>query len=141
MSIMAALVIAVMSDFWGQDSDRLPALFLTQSVLYFIMGFCLWGFSNLHPLSILLNLIFAPLIGAVIFPLSLLVVLIPPLAIVFDLMMNTFTWLLQKSSAVLGNPGEVAPLSPLPQWILFFGLLISSYFYLVAKKRRKAQDA
>jgi competence protein ComEC len=141
MSLMAALVIAVMSDFWGKDHDSIPALFLTQSALYFVMGFCLWGFSNLHPLSILLNLTLGPLIGGLLFPLSLLVVLIPDLAFLFDHAVNSLIWILQKNSEVLGSPGEVSPLSLYSQWLLFFGLLIGSYFYLVAQKRRKAQNA
>jgi hypothetical protein len=141
MSVMAALVLAVMSDFWEKDRESIPALFLTQSVLYFVMGFCLWGFSNPHPLSILLNLILGPLIGGLLFPLALLVVLIPALAFLFDGAMNVLIWILKKNSEVLGSPGEASPLSLYWQWFLFFTLLIASYFYLVAKKRQKAQNA
>ncbi len=141
MSLLAALVIVVISDFWSKESNSMPALFLTQSVLYFTMGFCLWGFSNLHPLSILLNLTLGPLIGGLLFPLSLLVVIIPGLVFLFDYAMNGLTWLLLRSSEVLGNPGEASPLNIYLQWLLFLALLICSYFYLVFKKRQKAQDA
>ncbi|MGZ3744750.1 MAG: ComEC/Rec2 family competence protein [Pseudobdellovibrionaceae bacterium] len=139
MSLMAALVIAVMSDFWGKDRESLPALFLTQSVLYFIMGFCLWGFSNLHPLSILFNLIFGPLIGALLFPLSLIVVFLPSLAFLFDGTMNALTWALQKCSIVLGYPGEAFPLSLYVQWPLFLCLVGFSHLYLITKKRQQAK--
>lgn len=139
MSMMAALVIAVMSDFWGKERTSLPALFLTQSALYLAMGFCLWGFSNLHPLSILLNIILGPLIGTVLFPLGFVVVLIPPLAFLFDIAMNSLIWILEKNSEVLRVGSKTSPLEFYWQWILFLTLVIFSYHYLVFRKRQKAR--
>jgi predicted membrane metal-binding protein len=141
MSLMAALVIAVMNDFWGKESSTLPAIFLTQSAIYLTMSICLWGFSNLHPLSILLNLVLGPLIGGVIFPLALLVVLVPSTAFLFDDAMSCLIWTLQKSSEVLGEPGNVPAISLPWQWFLFLTFTLCAYFYLVAKKRRKARNA
>jgi ComEC/Rec2-related protein len=139
MSMMAALVIAVMSDIWEKDSKSLPALFISQSALYLVMGFCLWGFSSLHPLSILLNIILGPLIGGVLFPLGFIVVLIPPLAFLFDFVMNALIWILKKNSELVGAGSEASPLGFYWQWILFFTLLISSYYYLIERKREKAR--
>jgi len=141
MSLLAALTITVASDFWGKHRETLPALFVTQSLIYLVMGFCLWGFSNLHPLGILLNLVLGPVIGGVIFPLALLVVVLPPLAPVFDGAMNALIWILQKSSEVLGDSGDSPPLSLFWQWVLFLSLTVSAYIYLVHRKRHKARHA
>lgn len=141
MSLLAALTIGVMSEFWGKLRNTLPALALTQCAVYFVMAICLWGFSTLHPLSILLNISLAPLIGGVIFPLSLLVVLIPPLGFVFDGAMNTLTWVLQKTSEVLGEPGSGTLVPILWQWGVFLVLTLVSHFLLIYRKREKARDA
>jgi len=138
MSMMAALVLAVMSDIWEKESQSLPALFISQSALYLVMGFCLWGFSSLHPLSILLNVTLGPLIGGVLFPLGFIVVLIPPLAFLFDFVMNALIWILKKNSELVGAASEASPLGFYWQWVLFFTLLISSYYYLIERKRQKA---
>lgn len=139
MSLLAALTIAVMEDFLGKNSKTGASLFLTQSAVYLVMGFCLWGFSNLHPLSIILNLILGPLIGGVIFPLALLVVFIPPLVFLFDGSMNVLIWILQKTSEVLGPTGVATTPSVVWQWILFFTLSLGAYLTLITKKRRKAR--
>ncbi len=116
-------------------------MFATQSTIYVVMAFCLWGFSNLHPLSILMNMIFAPLIGAVIFPLALLVIVLPPLSFVFDAAMNGLIWILRNTSEVLGESvlGELIPVAW--QWALFFVLTTSSYIFLIQRKRRKVHGA
>lgn len=141
MSLLAALTIGVMSEFWGKLRNTLPALALTQCAVYLVMAICLWGFSTLHPLSILLNISLAPLIGGVIFPLSLLVVLIPPLGFVFDGAMNALTWMLQKTSEVLGEPGSGTLVPIVWQWGVFLVLTLVSHFLLIYRKREKARDA
>lgn len=139
MSLLAALTLAMMEDFWGKRSKNLSALFLTQSAVYLVMGFCLWGFSNLHPLGILLNLTLGPLIGGVIFPLALLVVFIPPLAFLFDAAMAALAWILQNTSEVLGPAGVAQTPSVVWQWILFLTLTLAAHFTFVTNKRRKAR--
>lgn len=141
MSLMAALVIAVTSEFWGKHKQTLPALFLNQSVLYFVMAFSLWGFSDLHPLGILLNILLGPLIGGVLFPLSLLVVFIPSLAFLFDAAMNALIWILQKNIGFYGLKNEASPLSLTFQWLLFIFFVSLAFSYLVWKKREKARYA
>jgi competence protein ComEC len=141
MSLLAALTIAVMSEFWGKNHDSIPEMFATQATIYLVMAFCLWGFSNLHPLSILMNMIFAPLIGAVIFPLALLVILLPPLGFLFDVAMNALIWILQNTSEVLGESGAGDLISVFWQWSLFFVLTFASYAFLVHRKRRRLHRA
>lgn len=139
MSLLAALVIAVMSDFWGKQKNTLSALFLTQSALYFVMAFCLWGFSDLHPLGILMNITLGPLIGGVLFPLALLVVILPSLGFLFDGAMNGLIWILKKNSAFHKLNPESPPLPLAWQWILFLSLVTTAYFYLIYKKRQRAR--
>lgn len=140
MSLLAALTIGVMAEVWGKRRDTLPALVLTQSAVYLVMAFCLWGFSTLHPLSILLNISLAPLIGGVIFPLAFLIVLIPPLAFLFDGAMNALIWILQKCSELLGESGTSPAIPILWQWVFFLMLAGLSYSYLIYRKRAQARD-
>lgn len=141
MSLLAALVLVLMSELWGKQKNTLPALFLTQSVLYFVMAMALWGFSDLHPLGVLLNITLGPLIGGVLFPLSLLVALIPPLGFLFDGAMNILIWILQKNAGFYGLKNEAAPISLFTQWLFFIFLVSLSYFYVIHKKREKARHA
>jgi hypothetical protein len=137
---MAALVICFMSELWGEERKTLPGLFATQSTIYFFMAFCLWGFSNLHPLGILLNLLLGPLIGVVIFPLALLVVIFPFLGFLFDASMNGLLLILQQTNEVLAWHSESSPLAVIWQWGLFLVLLVSSYVFLVNQKRKKIYE-
>jgi ComEC/Rec2-related protein len=137
MSLLAALTMAVMSEFWGEKRESVSATFLTQNAIYLVMCFSLWGISNLHPLSILMNISLAPLIGLVIFPLALIVVLAPALGFLFDGAMNGLIWCLQKSSEVLGETASTTPLALFWQWSLFIALNALSYVYLLHHKRRK----
>lgn len=139
MSLFASLVLAVMSQFWSKERDTLPALFITQAAVYFVMSFCLWGFSNLHPLGILMNLALGPLIGGVIFPLALLIVFVPPASFLFDFAMNALTWILRQSSELLSERATGVSFSIVSQWLMFAILLTGSYIYIVWAKRQKAR--
>lgn len=138
MSLLAALVMALMSDYFGKNRETLPALFATQGLLYVVMGFCLWGFSSLHPLGILFNLTLGPLIGGLLFPLALAVVFIPPLGFLFDGMMTGLHWILKKSSPLLGALGNTRPLTVENLWIFYLLASVAAYFFLIWTQRRKA---
>ncbi|WP_413290867.1 ComEC/Rec2 family competence protein [Bdellovibrio sp. HCB337] len=138
MSLLAALIIALMSEFWGKKQHTLPALFLTQSALYFVMAFPLWGFSDLHPLGVLLNLTLGPLIGGVLFPLGLLGAIVHPLAFLFDKALNLLIWILERNTGFYGLKTEASPLSLFFQWVFFVFLVGVSYWTLIWKKRQKA---
>lgn len=139
MSTLASLVITIMSEIWRKEKDTLPALFLTQSAVYFFMGFCLWGYSNLHPLSILLNIILGPLIGTLLFPLGFFVVLVPSCAFLFDMAVEALFWILKKNMELLGSVPHSSPISLFGQWSVFFALLTFSHYILIYFKRRKAR--
>lgn len=140
MSLVAALILVVAGEFWKKQNS-LAAHFLTQSALFFGMGFCVLGFGNLHPLSILLNMILGPLIGAVVFPLALLTVFLPFLGRVFDGAIHTLTWVLQKCAPILGEGHNQQALPLLWQWLFFAGLVIASHHFLVGQKRKQARNA
>lgn len=140
MSLTAALVICVASEFWGDEKDTIPALFWSQSLIYFFMAFCLWGFSNLHPLSIAVNMILGPFIGLVIFPLALVVVAVPRLTPLFDALMEVLVWVLQKCSELLWGTSEVTPIPVAWQWALFLALLFAAYMFLVQRARRSIYE-
>jgi len=141
MSLLAALTIATMTELWGKLRETLPAMVLTQSAVYLVMAVCLWGFSTLHPLSILLNVLLAPLIGGVLFPLAFLVVLIPPLAFLFDGAMTALIWILQSCSELLAGEGSGVTVPVMWLWVFFIVLVFLTYRYLVFRNRRRARDA
>jgi ComEC/Rec2-related protein len=136
MSLMAALAIAAGSEFLKNRTGALSKLFLTQSFLYLVMGFCLWGFSNLHPLSILMNLTLGPLIGAVLFPLGLLIVVLPFLSPLFDGILNLLFWILQKSSELTRTESLASPLALALQWAVFLALLLVAHHFTVRHWRK-----
>lgn len=139
MSLMAALVLNIASEMSGEKKASLPALFLTQSALFLAMGFCVWGFGNLHPLSILLNLLVAPLIGGILFPLALGTLIFPPLGGVFDGAMTLLIWILKKTSLVLGSPANSGALPLIWQWGLLLVLLVGSHHVLTERRRAKTK--
>jgi predicted membrane metal-binding protein len=140
MSVLAALSMAMASEFLNHKKNHLEKLFLTQCFLYLVMGFCLWGFSALHPLTILLNVTLGPLIGGLLFPLGLFVVVCPWLGGVFDVLLNSLFWILQKTQELLQAESLATPLGILWQWLFFWGLLLISYHVAVAH-RRSAYEA
>jgi competence protein ComEC len=137
MSLLAALVIAVCNEFWGRQRHSWPAVFATQGAVYVVMGVCLWGFSNLHPLGILLNILLAPLIGLVLFPTGLLTVVLPFCGFIFDELMNGLIYVLSRTQEVLTLPSLASPVGLTWQWGLFLGLLVGSYRILIQRRRQR----
>jgi len=137
MSLMAALTVSILGEAWGREQKSVAAFVVSQAALYFVMGFCLWGISNLHPLSILMNVALGPVIGAILFPLSLLIVAVPFLSPLFDGLLNSLFWILKRSSEILNTPAAATPLSVAWQWAIFFALIILSYYFLLNLHRKK----
>ena len=91
LSWLAALVVSINS-LYLSEKNRL----LKQSLFFVILAPVLAIFQTPNPLTIFMNLIFAPVLEFILFPLGLLVWLIPPLYIFFDYTLFALRVSLQK---------------------------------------------
>jgi hypothetical protein len=89
---------------------------------------------------VLFDLLLGPLIGAVLFPLGLLTILFPFLVVVFDGLLNSLFWVLQKSSEALNDENFASPLAMAWQWVIFFALLFLCYHFLVSQRRKAYEN-
>jgi hypothetical protein len=108
--------------------------------MYFAMGFCLWGFSNLHPLSIVFNILLGSLIGGLLFPLGFIAVILPFTTLLFDQTLDALRWVLQTSAEVLKDESAATPLQMILQWSVLVLILVLAHPLTVHKKRRAYDD-
>lgn len=96
-------------------------VFLSQICIFLFMCAPLWGLGSLHPLSLVYNLILAPVVSYLLLPLAFLATLIPALVGTFDHLMLFF----KDSLAILAEPillnkGTLPRIEILWLWILFW---------------------
>lgn len=103
-------VLRIRENFWRT--------FLSQLAIFLFMSLPLLGIGNLHPLSVIFNLLLAPVVSFVLLPLAFLSVLIHPLLKVFDFVMRLFSTALQFfSEPITVAAGERASIEYLWLWI------------------------
>lgn len=101
----------------------LSKVLTTQFAIWIFMLLPLWGIGNLHPLSLLYNILLAPIISYLLLPLSFLTFIHPWALILFDLVLDFFSRLLQQfSEPILTEPGASHPIPLLWFWILLLHL-------------------
>ena len=116
-----------------QDKNYIKSL-LKVSVVSFIVSLpiTLYNFSQINILSIIYNLLFVPLVSIVIFPLSLISVIIPPIAKVLDIT----TIILERLSLYFSKVTIgifIFKRLPLIFYFFYFGLIL---IYLINNKRK-----
>ena len=93
------------------------------------------NFYQINLLCIINNLIFVPLISLIIFPLSLLVLLFPPLELIYNLLIN----ILEKLSIFISHINIFKLVFiKLPDifYLIYLILIILSLYYLLIKKKK-----
>jgi len=108
-------------------------------LIYFLLLGPLWGFANLHPITILFNFILAPLIGFILFPLALSLLPFPGISPFFDVFLS----LLRKWALLMDDSWVYTGGTPLPRWVLWFyllGLHGVFHFYQLHSLRRVQHD-
>lgn len=123
MSWCAALALC-----WGsllRVKSTLPRLLLSQVGIFVFMSAPLWGLGSLHPLSLIYNLLLAPVVSYVLLPLSFLVTLLPSGVFIFDGVMDFF----RQSLEVLSEPIVLHKTRPpsvaqLWLWICFWQIVM-----------------
>lgn len=100
-------------------------LFWLGLLIYFLMLPLLWGFGNLHPLSILFNLCLAPLVSFWLLPLAFLSVFFPPLQALLISSCDFFLSLMQRFS----DPVEIVTASTRPLYELWALVLFLHFIF------------
>lgn len=126
MSWCAALALCWVSVL--KIRNKFSALLISQLAIFLFMSAPLWGLGTLHPLSLLYNLMLAPIVAFLLLPLAFLVSLIHPLLPVFDFVMNAFNIILKIVAEPITMSRGTAPAIALLwgwvfAWHIFFHLL------------------
>lgn len=133
MSWLAALALSL--GFLWQDKKIWQKLILSSTTIYLFMLPALWGFGNLHPLSIALNIFLAPLISFALFPLAILTSVLPFLTPLFSKGLDLFFFLSTHGA----EPVQMQSSRPLPLqtlWILNLSLQFLIHLGRIQRKRR-----
>ena len=131
MSWCAALALGLTPLF--KIKNKVAAFIVTNSIIFLFMLLPLWGVGALHPLSIVYNIMLAPVVSFILLPLAFLSVLIHPLLSVFDFTLSHFqTSLKIFSEPVFASSTHSLPIQYLWMWIfachLFFHVLRIHFF-------------
>lgn len=96
---------------------------VSQFAIWTFMLFPLWGIGSLHPLSLLYNILLAPVISFILLPLSFLAVVHPWALALFERVLEFFGRTLSLfSEPILTERGVSPPVSYLWIWILVLHL-------------------
>lgn len=92
LSWLAALVVSINSLYFFDKN-----VLFRQSVFFFVLAPLLAFFQMPNPLTILMNIIFSPVLEFILFPMGLLVWLVPPLFVIFDWIILVLRFFLSAS--------------------------------------------
>lgn len=121
MSWCASLALCTPGLFRVKNS--LVRALTSQFAIWGFMLFPLWGIGSLHPLSLLYNILLAPIISYLLLPLAILTLAHPWALHAFDSVLIFFTQLLQLfSEPILLEGGQTHALSHLWIWIMILHL-------------------
>ena len=135
MSWCASLALCWVSVF--NIRNKISAVLVAQLAIFLFMSAPLWGIGNLHPLSIVFNLILAPLVSYLLLPLAFVVSVIHPLLPVFDFAMNAFQAILKDFAEPVTRGQALAPsISLLWTWIFAW----QTFFHFLRLRLYQGRD-
>lgn len=94
-----------------------------------------------HPLTILFNLLLAPILGFLVLPISILPFVIPQLVFISDFVWRAILWFVSRSSEVVTTSAPLFPFTTWLIWILLFVFHIFLYQYNVRLRRSEWRHA
>lgn len=132
LSWLAALVVSINSLYLANEN-----LFVRQSVFFLALAPLLAFFQMPNPLTILMNLIFSPVLEFILFPMGLLVWIVPPLFVIFDWIIKVLRFFLQASEMQ-----TYATFNFESQYMIGVGwaLILTLQFYLHFKEMDQRRD-
>lgn len=133
LSWTAALALSI-SSFLFYTRSLFQKIFFSQALITIILFPWLWSFGTGHPLGILSNIILGPIILFVLFPLSFIVVVVPPTSVLFDQATLGFEFLLLQTNRLF----PLFPNQPLHFeffWLYLLCLQGGFHFYQIHRWR------
>jgi ComEC/Rec2-related protein len=109
-------------------SDKLIDSLRTHVTAYSLLWVPLVSITVPHPASILCNLVLAPVVGAILFPVSMLALIVPALSSWTDLLWDWSLFLIESISSQLSAPVPGAAI-PASWTIVYIGLLTIALFW------------
>ncbi len=129
LSWTAALSLNI-SSFLFFKIDGFLKVFFSQALITLLLTPWLCAFGNLHPLGVLINLIFGPYIIIVLFPLSGIIILFSDLAPLFEHSIKWLNWCLSQTGTLFIT-GQQAKIPIVYFWIYLIFLHISFHIYQI----------
>lgn len=120
-SFVMSWVAALSSGLIDIEPTSFKAACKSQLYVYLGMAPLLFGFAPLHPISVLCNLLLAPLIGFVIFPFAVLSCCVPSLVNFFDSGIQILREGLQLLAPLSESPAEQTTMAMSWCWIYLVG--------------------
>ncbi len=132
LSWLAALVVSINSLYFFNKN-----ILIKQSIFFFTLAPLLAFFQMPNPITILMNLIFSPVLEFILFPLGLLVWIAPPIYIIFDWVIAVLRFFLQASEIQ-----SFAPINFDSQNLIYVGwaVIFALQFYLHFKEMDHRRD-
>ena len=131
-SFSISLILLVKSNYLNSDKYFL-SLFRTSLLSFFIsLPISLYNYSSINLLSIILNLFYVPLVSIILFPLSLIVFLIPKLSVIYNYLIKVL-----ENTSLLFNKIEITKLVFIRLHIVYYLLLFIIIFLLLVKSSKK----
>lgn len=137
LSCFASLGLS--ASFLLKKSNPVTQLFNTQILIYFFILIPLSFIQIPHPITVVFNLVFASLIGWIIFPLCILAALIPKFVIIFDLLVSFIILLITRlsDSIPVYVSNSLVPYKYL--WLILFALHLAIHMVRINFLRERSQ--
>ena len=131
-SFSISLILLIKSDYLN-TSSYFKSLFRTSLLSFFIsLPISLYNYSSINVLSIILNLFYVPLVSIIIFPLSLIVFLVPKLSVIYNYLIKV----LEKTS-LLFTKIEITKLVFIRLNIFYYIILFIIIYLIIIKSTKR----
>jgi predicted membrane metal-binding protein len=129
LSWSAALVLSL-------DDERNRDPWRKQITIYLVMFVLLLPLAAPHPLTIVFNVLVAPLVAGLLFPLSVIVFVLPFSAVLLDPLLAWALWLLELLSRLVPDFAPSYSVAPFFLWIYLFSVQAYWLFCQIRARRQ-----
>ena len=131
-SFSISLILLIKSDYLN-TSSYFKSLFRTSLLSFFIsLPISLYNYSSINVLSIILNLFYVPLVSIIIFPLSLIVFLVPKLSVIYNYLIKVL-----ENTSLLFTKIEITKLVFIRLNIFYYIILFIIIYLIIIKSTKR----
>ena len=131
-SFSISLILLIKSDYLN-TSSYFKSLFRTSLLSFFIsLPISLYNYSSINVLSIILNLFYVPLVSIIIFPLSLIVFLVPKLSVIYNYLIKVL-----ENTSLLFSKIEITKLVFIRLNIFYYIILFIIIYLIIIKSTKR----